>query len=152
MVRAARPPWLGSTPGRPGDGTTPGPGTERLMKHGAFAAIAAACVLAWTAAPASADEPMAKTTKTEKTGKADKAMAAHGHDHAHGDAAHSHGEMTPEMMAMMEMGKVTPEHEWLGKMEGNWNANVTFWMAPDAAPETSKGTVSNKMTLGGKYL
>ena len=54
-------------------------------------------------------------------------------------------------MAMMEAGTPGPEQAMLAKDNGNWKAEVTMWMKPGAAPMTSKGTLSNKMILGGRY-
>jgi len=55
------------------------------------------------------------------------------------------------MKAMMEVGTPGPEQAMLAKDNGTWKAEVTMWEKPGAAPATSKGTLSNKMILGGRY-
>jgi hypothetical protein len=55
------------------------------------------------------------------------------------------------MKAMEEVGTPGPEQAMLAKDNGNWKAEVTMWMKPGAPPMTSKGTLSNKMILGGRY-
>jgi hypothetical protein len=58
-----------------------------------------------------------------------------------------------QMMAeMMKYGTPGAEHERLKAMEGTFNADVTMQMAPDAPPINSKGTMTNKMVLGGRFL
>jgi hypothetical protein len=64
------------------------------------------------------------------------------------------GKPSPEQMMaeMMKLATPGPEHERLKAMEGTFNADVTMQMAPDAPPINSKGTMINKMILGGRYL
>jgi len=58
-----------------------------------------------------------------------------------------------EMQAKME-AYATPNknHEVLKNLEGNWKAEVKFWMDPAAEPEVSQGTAQSAMILGGRYL
>jgi hypothetical protein len=42
-------------------------------------------------------------------------------------------------------------HKMLAKDDGEWNEEVTFWMAPGAEPTKSTATVVNKMIMGGRY-
>lgn len=56
-----------------------------------------------------------------------------------------------EMKAWMEYSTPGPVHEMLSKSDGEWNADITFWMAPGAPPQTASGTCVNKMILGGRY-
>jgi len=42
-------------------------------------------------------------------------------------------------------------HQMLAKDDGEWNEEITMWMAPGAPPATSTATVVNKMILGGRY-
>lgn len=42
-------------------------------------------------------------------------------------------------------------HKMIAKYDGKWNEDVTFWMQPGAAPNTSKATCVNQMILGGRY-
>jgi hypothetical protein len=48
--------------------------------------------------------------------------------------------------------KPGPEHEILKKLEGTWNVNSKFRMAPDQAEQESKGTMTWKMECGGLWL
>ena len=56
-------------------------------------------------------------------------------------------------MRKIWMDYATPgePHKLLASQDGKWDAVVTMWMAPDAPPQTSKGTSVNKMVLGGRY-
>ena len=42
-------------------------------------------------------------------------------------------------------------HKIMASWDGIWTAEITMWMAPDAPPSKSTGTVVNKMVLGGRY-
>ncbi len=42
-------------------------------------------------------------------------------------------------------------HSMLAKSDGVWTADVTMWMSPDAPPQKSTATATNKMILGGRY-
>lgn len=42
-------------------------------------------------------------------------------------------------------------HKLLAAQNGKWEGKVTMWMTPDAPPTESKGTVVNRMILGGRY-
>ncbi|NCI50108.1 DUF1579 domain-containing protein [Sediminibacterium roseum] len=55
------------------------------------------------------------------------------------------------MKAMMDAATPGKEHEMLAKMNGNWKAETTMWMAPDGPPMVSTGNVVYKMILGGRY-
>jgi len=61
--------------------------------------------------------------------------------------------ISEEMMAAWQKAASPgPEHERLAAMAGNWTFSGTFWMAPEAPPETSTGTAEREMTLGGRVL
>ena len=51
------------------------------------------------------------------------------------------------------MSYMTPGdmHKMLAKDDGQWNEEVTLWMAPGAPPTKSTATVTNKMIMGGRY-
>lgn len=53
--------------------------------------------------------------------------------------------------AWMENMTLGEPHKMLAKSTGEWNCEMTMWMAPDAPPMTTKMTSSNKMILGGRY-
>jgi hypothetical protein len=44
------------------------------------------------------------------------------------------------------------EHSNLAKMNGDWNYTAKFWMDPSAPPQTSDGTATCEMLLGGRYM
>ncbi len=56
-----------------------------------------------------------------------------------------------EMQAWMESSTPGKFHEMLASCDGDWNADITMWMAPDAPPMKTTGTVTNKMILDGRY-
>ena len=68
------------------------------------------------------------------------------------------GQPTPEQFeAMMKDYTAkygTPgEHQGhLKAMAGRWTTVAKMWPAPGAPPQESKGTATNKMVLGGRYL
>jgi hypothetical protein len=47
--------------------------------------------------------------------------------------------------------KPGPEHAMLAKLAGNWTADVKAWFEP-GEPKESKGTLTRKMILDGRYL
>jgi hypothetical protein len=47
--------------------------------------------------------------------------------------------------------KPGPEHKMLAKLAGNWTADVKAWLGP-GEPKESKGTMSRKVILDGRYL
>lgn len=51
-------------------------------------------------------------------------------------------------MAFMTPGE---QHAMMAKDDGKWNSDITFYMAPDAPPTTTKSTCTNEMILGGRY-
>ena len=51
-------------------------------------------------------------------------------------------------MTYMTPGDV---HKLLAKDDGDWNEEITLWMAPGAPPQKSTASVTNKMILGGRY-
>ncbi|MES2679073.1 MAG: DUF1579 domain-containing protein [Bacteroidota bacterium] len=43
-------------------------------------------------------------------------------------------------------------HKWMAMSDGKWDAEMTFWMGPDAkAMPGGTSKVENKMVLGGRY-
>ncbi len=71
-------------------------------------------------------------------------------------AAEAAKEMTPEQQAQMEKMKKlmgpSEAHKVLEPLAGKWNYTASFWMAPDAKPETSTGTSESEMIYGGRFL
>ena len=51
-------------------------------------------------------------------------------------------------MAYMTPGEV---HKMMAASHGQWNEDVTMWMAPDSPAVKSKATAVNKMIMGGRY-
>jgi hypothetical protein len=88
--------------------------------------------------------------------KSDESISSKGDSTAPTTAATT--DQTPTVQdsaAMMKkwMDYMTPGemHAMLAKSNGTWNAEVTSWMTPDAPPNKSTGTATNKMILGGRY-
>lgn len=61
-------------------------------------------------------------------------------------------EMTPEMQAMFALASPGPEHDYFKHLEGEWNTETTFWMAPGAPPTTTLGKATATFILGGRFL
>jgi|SRR5882672_10529801 len=59
-----------------------------------------------------------------------------------------------EMMKNMEAAATPgPAHKVLDSLAGEWNITARFWMAgPDGPPMESKGTVTSRWVLGGRFL
>lgn len=55
------------------------------------------------------------------------------------------------MKAWMEYATPGESHKLLAKSSGNWSAEITHWMSPDAPPSKSTGSSSNKMVMDGRY-
>ena len=55
---------------------------------------------------------------------------------------------TKAWMAYMTPGEM---HQMLAKDDGEWNGEITMWMAPGAPPSKSTTTAVNKMIMGGRY-
>ncbi len=51
-------------------------------------------------------------------------------------------------MAYMTPGEM---HKMIAKADGQWNEELTMWMAPDAPPQKSTATCVNKMIMDGRY-
>lgn len=51
-------------------------------------------------------------------------------------------------MSYMTPGEV---HKMLAKDDGEWNEEITLWMAPGAPPTKNTATCLNKMIMGGRY-
>jgi hypothetical protein len=62
------------------------------------------------------------------------------------------GEQQLAMEAYLKAGAVNENHEFLKKMAGTWDVQVTSWMAPGQPPAVSKSTVKADIRLGGRYL
>jgi hypothetical protein len=56
-----------------------------------------------------------------------------------------------QMKAWMAYMTPGPMHEMLAKSNGDWNEEVTMWMAPGTPPTKSTATCTNKMILGNRY-
>ena len=64
-------------------------------------------------------------------------------------------QMTPEQQKMMEAWTAAatpgPQHAEIAKLDGKFNAQSSMWWDPKAPPQTSAGTLVNKMIYGGRY-
>ncbi len=56
-----------------------------------------------------------------------------------------------EMKAWMDYMTPGEFHKEMAKWDGEWNEDITMWMAPGAPPQKSTGACVNKMILGGRY-
>jgi hypothetical protein len=61
-------------------------------------------------------------------------------------------EMTDEQKAWMDYMTPGQLHQMLASHAGKWETETTYWMTPDAEPQTSVGESFNKMIIGGRYL
>ena len=68
------------------------------------------------------------------------------------DAAAQDAAPGDAMALMMEIATPGVEHGYLAAMTGTWDAEITFWMTPDAPPQRSTGVLVNRMVLGGRFL
>ena len=55
------------------------------------------------------------------------------------------------MEAMMMAATPGEPHKMLASSNGNWNAEVSMWMTPDAPVTKSAGTATNRMIMEGRY-
>lgn len=91
------------------------------------------------AKPAAPARPAAPATPAEKAPPAKPADAAQpGNDDM--------------MKQMMEFGAPTKAHQGFKVMEGTWSATLKMWEAPNTEPTEAKGTMTNTLIHGGRYL
>jgi len=58
-----------------------------------------------------------------------------------------------EMMKMMiQLAAPGEQHKKLAEMAGSWDATLSMTMDPGAPPTVSKGTLTNKTVLGGRFV
>jgi len=62
-----------------------------------------------------------------------------------------HAQSESEMKAWMDYMTPGEAHKMMASWNGDWNGEITMWMAPGAPPEKSTGTCTNKMIMGGRY-
>lgn len=64
------------------------------------------------------------------------------------------GAMDPAAMqeAMMKLGAPGSQHEWLGKMVGDWDLTVRFQMDPSQPMQEAKSTSTISALMGGRYI
>ena len=43
------------------------------------------------------------------------------------------------------------EHQMMASWNGNWKTEMTMWMAPEAPPSKTTGTLVNEMLMDGRY-
>lgn len=61
----------------------------------------------------------------------------------------AHDGTAPEWMKYTQPGE---EHAKLKELEGKWAVSAEFLMDSGSKPETSKGSQTNKMIMGGRFL
>lgn len=68
------------------------------------------------------------------------------------EAAAGHDPEQEMMQKWAEYATPGEAHERLAKHVGEWDYTMKWWMAPDAPPEESSGTLSASMSMDGRYL
>ena len=56
------------------------------------------------------------------------------------------------MKAWVEYMTPGKPHEMMASMTGDWKEVTKYWMSPDSKPQTSEGTATFAMILGGRYM
>lgn len=67
-------------------------------------------------------------------------------------AANEKKQMDPKMEAWAKAAAPGEEHKTIATLAGKWKYTSQWWEKADAKPHESKGTGTNKMILGGRYL
>jgi hypothetical protein len=60
--------------------------------------------------------------------------------------------MDPKMEAWTKAAAPGEEHKAIATLAGNWKYTMKFWETADGQAHESKGTATNKMILGGRFL
>lgn len=68
------------------------------------------------------------------------------------EAAAGHDDEQAMMEKWAQYATPGEAHERLARLVGEWDYTMTWWMAPDAEPEESTGTLSASMIMDGRYL
>jgi hypothetical protein len=87
--------------------------------------------------------PQKQAKKDRKAKKADDPGQA---------AKPAEGAVDPAMEAWMKAGTPGEFHKALEPLNGDWTTESTFWMAPGAEAQQSKGECKRKWILGGRFL
>ena len=56
------------------------------------------------------------------------------------------------MEKMQQLGGPSEGHKVLEPLVGNWTYDGQWWMSPDAPAESMKGTATNTLIFGGRFL
>lgn len=56
-----------------------------------------------------------------------------------------------EMKKWMDYMTPGETHKMIAQSDGEWNAELTMWMAPNTPPTKTTGACTNTMILGGRY-
>lgn len=69
-------------------------------------------------------------------------------------AAHAQPDMDPGQIIEMMKASAEPTamHDRIARLAGHWDVELRFQMAPGAPPEVSKGSATNTMIMGGRFL
>ncbi len=62
-----------------------------------------------------------------------------------------HAQSQEDMKKWMDYMTPGDMHQMLAKSNGDWNEEITQWMAPGAPPMQYTATCTNKMIMGGRY-
>ena len=72
--------------------------------------------------------------------------------HGSGTWAQEPSPPTAEMQAYREAATPGPRHRLLDELVGEWTCEFTIWMDPDGPPLVSRGTLSRRWVLDGRFL
>lgn len=61
------------------------------------------------------------------------------------------GDQQEAQKKWMEYMTPGPVHQMLAKADGEWNADISLWMAPGAPATKSTATCTSRMIMGGRY-
>lgn len=56
------------------------------------------------------------------------------------------------MEAMQQLGSPSEGHKALEPFVGTWTYTAQWWMSPDGAPESMRGTTTSRLIFGGRFL
>lgn len=117
---------------------------------GSLAAVAAlTTTLAFAQSTTSPNAPKRPAAPATPTAPAKPQAPADG---GHGEMPLPPGLTMDDMMAMQAAGQPGDMHAHLAKSAGVWQGTVTFWMTPEASPETMACTTTIAPIMGGRWM
>jgi hypothetical protein len=89
---------------------------------------------------------------TTTWGEQQDSHTGHGHDHKKPKVKAPEMGEDPMMAEMLKMAQPGEQHKEIAKFAGTWHGKVSHFMAPDAPPHMSEGTMVSTMVLDGRWL